>query len=151
VAKVTALNFPDILGMPIEGIMVFHRFALLVLVVVANPFWAAAQTARDEKPPPLYYPDVTWQHTTPSESGINPQLLKGAIDFAIAGETKAPRDLVLNHYQTFGREPFGYAIGPIRTSVGPLLGVKRLCPKIGPMPALDPCRTNAFIRKRCSR
>src|SRR6202051_1039252 len=61
-----------------------------------------------------YYPDATWQHRTPSESGVRPDLLKEAIDFAISGETKAPRDLVMNHYQTFGREPFGYAIGPIR-------------------------------------
>ncbi len=51
--------------------------------------------------------------------GINPQLLKDAIDFAVAGETKAPRDLVMNHYQTFGREPFGYAIGPIRERSDP--------------------------------
>src|SRR5260370_37992226 len=61
-----------------------------------------------------YYPDATWQHRTPSESGVSPDLLKQAIDFAVAGETKAPRDLVMNHYQNFGREPFGYAIGPIR-------------------------------------
>lgn len=62
----------------------------------------------------VYYPDATWQHRTPSEAGIHPDLLKQAIDFAIAGETKAPRDLVMNHYQTFGREPFGYPIGPIK-------------------------------------
>ena len=61
-----------------------------------------------------YYPDAAWQHKTPSETGINPQLLTEAIDFAIASETKAPRDLVMNHYQTFGREPFGDAIGPIK-------------------------------------
>ena len=29
-------------------------------------------------------------------------------------EAKNPRDLALNHYQTFGREPFGYVIGPIK-------------------------------------
>jgi hypothetical protein len=34
--------------------------------------------------------------------------------FAVAGETKALRDLVMNHYQIVGREPFGYAIAPIR-------------------------------------
>jgi CubicO group peptidase (beta-lactamase class C family) len=61
-----------------------------------------------------YYPDASWQHRTPSEEGVRPDLLKQAIDFAVAGETKAPRDLVMNHYQTFGREPFGYAIGPIQ-------------------------------------
>src|ERR1700675_2621288 len=68
----------------------------------------------DAKPAMAYYPDATWQHRTPSESGVSADLLKQAIDFAVAGETKAPRDLVMNHYQTFGREPFGYAIGPIR-------------------------------------
>ena len=32
----------------------------------------------------------------------------------VANETRSPGDFVLNHYQTFGREPFGYAIGPIK-------------------------------------
>jgi CubicO group peptidase (beta-lactamase class C family) len=61
-----------------------------------------------------YYPDATWQHRTPEQSGIDAAKLKDAIDFAIAAESKNPRDLALNHYQTFGREPFGYAIGPIK-------------------------------------
>ena len=74
----------------------------------------ADQPERDANPGSAYYPDTTWQHRTPSESGVRPDLLKQAIDFAVAGETKAPRDLVMNHYQTFGREPFGYAIGPIK-------------------------------------
>src|SRR6266852_8071561 len=72
------------------------------------------QPDRGANPAMAYYPDATWQHRTPSQSGVSPDLLKQAIDFAVAGETKAPRDLVINHYQTFGREPFGYAIGPIR-------------------------------------
>src|SRR4051812_43389634 len=58
----------------------------------------------------------------------HPQLLKEAIDFAIAGETKAPRDLALNHYQTFGREPFGYAIGPIKERGDPTGLVVHLLP-----------------------
>ena len=62
----------------------------------------------------VYYPDAVWQHKTPAEAGISASLVKDAIDFAVASETKAPRDLKLNHYQTFGREPFGYAIGPIK-------------------------------------
>src|SRR3979411_1371926 len=74
----------------------------------------ADQPDRDANPATTYYPDAEWQHRTPSESGVSPDLLKEAIDFAIGGETKAPRDLVMNHYQNFGREPFGYAIGPIR-------------------------------------
>lgn len=61
-----------------------------------------------------YFPDATWQRRAPADSGVDPQRLAHAIEFAIAGETKAPRDLVLNHYQNFGREPFGYVIGPIK-------------------------------------
>src|SRR3979409_1390924 len=74
----------------------------------------ADQPDGNANPAPIYYPDANWQHRTPAESGVSPDLLQQAIDFAVAGETKAPRDLVMNHYQTFGREPFGYAIGPIR-------------------------------------
>src|SRR6267154_1309138 len=72
------------------------------------------QPDRDANPATTYYPDAEWQRRTPSESGVSPDLLKEAIGFAIGGETKAPRDLVMNHYRNFGREPFGYAIGPIR-------------------------------------
>ncbi|MDB5923386.1 MAG: beta-lactamase, partial [Betaproteobacteria bacterium] len=61
-----------------------------------------------------YFPDAVWQRKTPAEAGINGTRLQAAIDHAIAGEMKNPRDLALNHYQTFGREPFGYAIGPIK-------------------------------------
>src|SRR6266850_377536 len=53
----------------------------------------------------VYYPDALWQRKTPAEAGINAALLKGAIDFAVAGESRNPRDLTLNHYQTFGGEP----------------------------------------------
>src|SRR5258708_39410706 len=74
----------------------------------------ADQPERNANPATAYYPDATWQHRTPAESGVSPDILKEAIDFAVAGETKAPRDLVMNHYQNFGREPFGYAIGPIK-------------------------------------
>jgi CubicO group peptidase (beta-lactamase class C family) len=82
-------------------------FALLLLLSVC----ASSQSSNNAAP---YYPDAVWQHKSPAEAGINPVRLKDAIDFAMSGETKAPRDLKLNHYQTFGREPFGYAIGPIK-------------------------------------
>ncbi|MGZ5118966.1 MAG: hypothetical protein ACXWIH_23300, partial [Burkholderiales bacterium] len=61
-----------------------------------------------------YFPDAVWQRKTPAEARIDGMRLQAAIDHAIAGEMKNPRDLALNHYQTFGREPFGYAIGPIK-------------------------------------
>jgi CubicO group peptidase (beta-lactamase class C family) len=92
--------------------------ALLVIALVAAPFAALAQPAASGDKA-VYFPEATWQHKTPAETGFNPELLKQAIDFAIASETKAPRDLVMNHYQTFGREPFGSAVGPIKERGAP--------------------------------
>lgn len=62
----------------------------------------------------VYYPGKEWQHKSANEVGVDPTLLKEAVDFAIASETKAPRDLKLNHYRSFGREPFGDPTGPIK-------------------------------------
>src|SRR5215813_992381 len=90
------------------------RLFALVLVFIAAPLWAVAQSSRADDKPAVYYPDAVWQHKTPTESGLDPARLKEATDFAAANESKSPRDLALNHYQTFGREPFGYPIGPIK-------------------------------------
>jgi CubicO group peptidase (beta-lactamase class C family) len=87
----------------------------LATLLVLAPLWVFAQ--------PVYYPDAgAWQHKTPAQAGIDAALLKDAVDFAVANEIGNPRDLKLNHYQTFGREPFGYAIGPIKDR-GPETGV----------------------------
>ncbi len=90
------------------------RFSFFALLLV--PLCALAQ------PKSPYYPDAVWQRKTPAEAGFNAQRLKDAVDYAVANETRNPRDLALNHYQTFGREPFGYAIGPIKDR-GDLTGV----------------------------
>src|SRR5437867_3962555 len=90
-----------------EERMVAHRIFLFALLLLLTPA-AWPQSGKTAAP---YYPDAVWQHRTPSEAGVDPQRLRDAIAFAISAETKAPRDLKLNHYQTFGREPFGYAIG----------------------------------------
>jgi CubicO group peptidase (beta-lactamase class C family) len=91
---------------------VMRRLVLIFLACIA--FGAAAQTA--------YFPDRAWQHRTPEASRIDAGKLKEAIDFAIANESKYPRDLLMAHYQTFGREPFGVAIGPLKPR-GDMTGV----------------------------
>jgi len=91
------------------------RCLTVLVLLVACPSSAAAQVNKpNEGAAAHYYPEAAWQHKTPAQAGINPQRLKEAVDYAIAGESRAPRDLVLNHYQTYGREPFGYAIGPFQ-------------------------------------
>src|SRR5437879_12574499 len=90
------------------------RSSFLALLLV--PLCALAQ------PKAPYYPAAAWQRRTPAEAGIDAQRLKDAVAYAVANETRNPRDLTLNHYQTFGREPFGHAIGPIKDR-GDLTGV----------------------------
>jgi|SoiMethySBSTD1v2_1073268.scaffolds.fasta_scaffold01707_31 CubicO group peptidase (beta-lactamase class C family) len=94
------------------------RLALLAVLFAANGPWGLVQLGRAEEKAAVYYPDAAWQRRTPAESGIDPQLLQSAIDFAVENESKTPRDLALHHYQTFGREPFGYAIGPLKDRGG---------------------------------
>jgi hypothetical protein len=98
--------------------MVLARPLALLLGLLLFPAMACAQA----RPPAAYYPDADWQRKTPAETGFDAARLKDAIDFAIAAESRNPRDLALNHYQTFGREPFGYAIGPIKDR-GDMTGV----------------------------
>ncbi|HXN15230.1 MAG TPA: hypothetical protein VN878_02560, partial [Usitatibacter sp.] len=43
----------------------------------------------------IYYPGPLWQHRTPAQAGLDPERLKGAVEFAIANEARAPRDLTL--------------------------------------------------------
>jgi len=63
-----------------------------------------------------YYPPAgdAWEKRTPEAAKMDAARLKEAIDFAVANESKAPRNLELAHYQTFGREPFGEAVGAFK-------------------------------------
>ena len=81
---------------------------LLALGAVSMPAAALAQAH--------YYPGPgdAWEWRSPEEVGMNADLLRVAVDFAIAGEAQSPRDLLENHIRSFGREPLGEAIGPFR-------------------------------------
>jgi CubicO group peptidase (beta-lactamase class C family) len=53
---------------------------------------------------------------------MDAKLLSGAIAFSQANETKASRDLELNHYTARAAEPYGEATGPFKPR-GPVTGV----------------------------
>jgi CubicO group peptidase (beta-lactamase class C family) len=71
-----------------------------------------------------YFPERRdWQKRTPEEMGMSSALLKEAVDFAVANESKAPKDLALDHeLSAFGREPYAELIGPT-TVRAPLNGL----------------------------
>ncbi|MGZ8471547.1 MAG: serine hydrolase domain-containing protein [Gemmatirosa sp.] len=78
-------------------------------VVPAQRPAAGRAVARD-----AYWPEAgpRWTRRAPAQAGMDSARLAAAIAFAVASESKAPRNLEVAHYQTFGREPFGQAVGP---------------------------------------
>lgn len=59
-------------------------------------------------------PHDEWERRSPEQVGLDPRAIADAVAFAQQNEARAPRDLELAHYQSFGREPFGDAIGPFK-------------------------------------
>jgi CubicO group peptidase (beta-lactamase class C family) len=102
------------------------RAALSFLVVVAVPASALlAQRAPAASRPYYPGPGDRWERRSPQQVGMDAARLQDAINFAAANESKSPRNLELAHYQTFGREPFGQAVGPFRERGGPVGVVTR--------------------------
>ena len=86
-----------------------HTLPFLLLV---TSFTIAQKQKKVE--PDVYFPERTWQSKNPSEVGMDETKLKEAVDFAIANEAKSPKNLELNHYQSFGiREPLSDPLGPL--------------------------------------
>jgi CubicO group peptidase (beta-lactamase class C family) len=91
-------------------------FFLLLIVVVETQ-------AQKQKKEVIYYPDANnWESLSPSNAGMNSSKLQEAIRFVQEKESKSPKNLEHAHYQSFGREPFGEAIGPFAER-GPATGM----------------------------
>ena len=77
-----------------------------------TPTRAAAPAA----PAPAYFPDrFDWQKRSPADAGMDQARLDEAIQFAVANENPATKDLAVDLATTFGaREPFDTPIGPMR-------------------------------------
>ena len=72
-----------------------------------------AGTARDPRTTAYFpAPGDGWERRSPSAVGMDSVRLAEAIAFHRANESKTPRNLELSHYQSFGREPLGTAVGP---------------------------------------
>lgn len=63
-----------------------------------------------------YFPTAsTWEEKPAQELGVSTSKLHEAIQFAKEIESTEDKNLKLAHYQSaFGREPFGYPIGPMK-------------------------------------
>ena len=87
----------------------------LILLAATSILSLTAYPQKKNAPPEAYYPAAgQWESRTPEQAGLDAGKLKVAIGLAIAAESKNPRSMEENHYRTFGREPFGEAIGPMK-------------------------------------
>src|SRR5688500_40236 len=100
------------------GMIVHRTRCTLLFTVVAIAACAAVDDAyaqaRSQSGAYFPGPDERWERRTPGQVGMDSVRLAQGIAFAIANEAKAPRDLLLAHVQSFGREPFGDAVGPFK-------------------------------------
>ena len=80
-----------------------------LLLMVAISF---AQKTTAAKTVSYFPPFNNWQVKQASSMGLKPAAIEAAVAAAIAGEVKSPRNMEINHYRTFWKEPFGEGIGP---------------------------------------
>jgi hypothetical protein len=92
-----------------------------LLLVAMFAFTSASVAQRTPAAARPYYPGPAeqWERRTPQQAGMDAAQLQEAIDFAVANESKLPRNLEPAHYQTFGREPFGQGVGPFKERGAP--------------------------------
>ena len=90
----------------------FTAVALLATSAIATS--AVSQQRGTTRSTAPYVPGATWERKDPAAAGFDPERLTAAIQFAIQADAKAPRDMEESHYRSFGREPFGQVIGPMK-------------------------------------
>ncbi len=85
------------------------RLPLFLFILLQVNFIFSQQTGAAKN----YFPaSEVWEKQLPALSAFDTARLNEAIRFAISNESKNPRSMELNHLRTFGKEPFGEAIGP---------------------------------------
>ncbi|OON68559.1 serine hydrolase domain-containing protein [Hymenobacter sp. CRA2] len=97
---------------------------LALLCLLQLPAAQAQKKSIGPKKGTAYFPPPgSWETRQPEAVGLNPARLQEAVQYAQANESKAPRDLRAAHYESaFGREPFGYPVGPMKER-GPQTGL----------------------------
>ncbi|MBI4501437.1 MAG: serine hydrolase [Gemmatimonadetes bacterium] len=96
----------------------------IALLLGLQPAYAQRRPA--SSPPQAaapYYPErFEWQHRTAAQVGMDSATLVETVKTAQERETKATTDLAMEQALTFGRAPYGDAIGPLKER-GPASGL----------------------------
>lgn len=85
-----------------------------ILVLILALLWTGERVYSQKQKAAVkaYFPSAAQWDRQPAGRHFDTGRLNGAIRFAIAQESKAPRSMELAQAMTFGREPFGEGIGP---------------------------------------
>lgn len=87
-----------------------------ILLVLAFSNFGIAFAQKKTTAPKIYYPSASnWEIKSANEVGMDSMLLQEAIQFAIANETKVPKDQELAQIVNFYKEPFSDGVGPFVT------------------------------------
>ena len=90
-----------------------RAFAFAALVI------ATSQLAAQQPASGVYYPPAgEWAHRQPELVGLARKAVDSAVAIAMGSENKTPHNLLEAQRISFGREPFGQAIGPFRDRGG---------------------------------
>jgi CubicO group peptidase (beta-lactamase class C family) len=96
-----------------EGDMTRRLRVLMLAQALVLAGIAADAQSRKPAQAAAYFPDRwNWQTRRPDEVGMDPAALRAAVEYAIANENSASKDLALDLALSFGREPFDALIGP---------------------------------------
>lgn len=92
----------------------WHRRAALAGAALLCALPLGAQRPAAARAPYFPEPGPAWERRMPQQVGMDSSRLAAAVGFAIASESKNPRNMEESHYRSFGREPYGNGVGPFK-------------------------------------
>ena len=83
-----------------------------ILIYLFCAFFSISCFSQKQIAKPYYPSKENWEKKLPAQVGMDTTKLNEAINFAIANDSKMPRDQELSQALNFGKEPFSDGVGP---------------------------------------
>lgn len=91
----------------------------ILLLLITTLLFGVAFSQKKSKTTDYFPPYNSWQHQSPQALGLKDSSLRNAVTFAVSHEVNASRDGVISQFQSFGKEPFSNAVGPLTVRGAP--------------------------------